>query len=59
MTAKRDSKNKPKDERPKLNKETIKDLDPKDKGEGVQGGLRPDVPTDPPCERSDGRSACC
>jgi len=27
-------------ERPRLNKETVKDLDPKRRGEGVKGGLR-------------------
>ncbi len=45
MTTKRDSKRK-QDERksakrpPKLKKEKLTDLDPKDKGEGVQGGFR-------------------
>ena len=37
MTAKRDSKSKPKKERSKAKKETVKDLKPRD-GEKVKGG---------------------
>ena len=39
MTAKRDSKRKPKkDERPKVKKETVKDLDPDSDANRVRGG---------------------
>lgn len=33
-------KNRPNKERPKIQKEKLSDLDPKDKSEGVQGGFR-------------------
>ena len=38
MTAKRDSKSKPKKERPKVKKEKLRDLDTEKQGEGVKGG---------------------
>jgi hypothetical protein len=39
VTAKRDSKSKPKkDERPKLKRETLRDLSPSERAEGVRGG---------------------
>lgn len=38
MTAKRDSKSRPKKERPKIKKETLRDLDTEKKGAGVKGG---------------------
>jgi len=38
---KRDAKDEPKAAKPKLKKETVKDLDPKRQGEGVRGGRMP------------------
>jgi len=44
MTPRWASKTEPKAaEPPKLKKETLKDLDPKRRGEGVRGGLRGDT----------------
>ena len=54
MTAKRKQDKTRSAKQPKLNKETVKDLDPKDKGADVQGGIVPNVPSDPPCEHTDG-----
>ena len=39
MTTTRDSKSKPRQERPKLNKETLRDLTPDRQAESVRGGM--------------------
>ena len=38
MTTKRDSKTQPKKDRPKLKKETVRDLMPREQAEKVRGG---------------------